>query len=175
MGPSPDQKRSPRIQTRSRYLGTRSNSVNSQTNNSSSSSSNSCSSRSRPRNKHFGKANSQGFRQQGTSSSQVFRLAEVSIPPVRLSAASNSRALGSLNKDSVANSRGFRQQGTSSSQVFRLAEVSVAPVRLSAASNSRALGSLNRDSVANNPQACRVRRSLLAASLESRPTAVKNR
>src|SRR5215475_12259588 len=130
MGLSPDQKRSPRIQTRSRYLGTLSNSANSKTNNSSN---RDCkarsSSRSKPRNKHFGKANSQGFRQQGTSSSQVFRLAEVSILPVRLSAASNSRALGSL----------------------------------------------NRDSVANSPQTRRVRRSLLAASLESRPIAVKNR
>src|SRR5215831_9467794 len=133
MGLSPDQKHSLRIQTRSRYLGTLSNSVNSKTNNNSSNRdckarSSSCNSRSKPRNKHFGKANSQGFRQQETSS-----------------------------------------------QVFRLVEVSILPVRLSAASNSRALGSLNRDSVANNPQACRVRRSLLAASLESRPTAVKNR
>src|SRR5262245_53657229 len=134
MGLSPDQKHSLRIQTRSRYLGTLSNSVNSKTNNNSSNRdskarSSNCNSRSNPRNKHFGKASSQGF----------------------------------------------RQQGTSSSQVFRLAEVSVAPVRLSAASNSRALGSLNRDSVANSPQARRVRRSLLAASLESRPIAVKNR
>src|SRR5262245_56766230 len=114
MGLSPDQKRSPRIQTRSRYLGTRSSSADSQTNNSSNrdckARSSRCSSRSKPRNKHFGKANSQGFRQQGASSSQVFRLAEVSILPVRLSAASNSRALGSLNRDSVANSQGFRQQ-----------------------------------------------------------------
>src|SRR5262245_11956367 len=131
MGLSRDQKRSPRIQTRSRYLGTLSNSDNSRTNNSSNrgARSSSCNSRSRPPNKHFGKANSKGFRQQGTSSSQVFRLAEVSVPPVRLSAASNSRALGSL----------------------------------------------NRDSVANSPQARRVRRSLLVASLESRPIAVKNR
>src|SRR5262247_3066589 len=132
MGLSPDQKRSPRIQTRSRYLGTRSSSANSKTNNSSNrdckARSSSCNSHSKPRNKHFGKASSQGFRQQGTSS-QVFRLAEVSIPPVRLSAASNSRALGSR----------------------------------------------NRDSVANSPQARRVRRSLLAASLESRPIAVKSR
>src|SRR4029453_10059190 len=116
MGPSPDQKRSRRIQTPSRYLGTRSNSANSRTNNSCNrdrkARSSRCSRRSKPPNRHFGKANSQGFRQQGHSSSRVSRLVGVLIPPVRLSvASSSSRVLGS----SAANSQGFRQQGHSSS------------------------------------------------------------
>src|SRR5215472_5086828 len=113
MGPSPDQKRSRRIQTRSRYLGTRNNSANSKTNNSSNRDSKALSSRcsnpSKTLNRHFGKANNQGFRQQGISSSQVFRLAEVSVHPVRLLAASNSRVLGSLNRGSAANSPQVRR------------------------------------------------------------------